>query len=80
MDAPIDVAVERSGIADILSVSNRADAERLQGYLKVQGCTVGAIFESGEFSLFGYSLRHSVRETVSRQGGYRLTERLGDVE
>jgi hypothetical protein len=76
----IDVAIQRSGIASILSLPNRADAEQLHDYLKAQRCTVGEIFKAGEFSFFAYSIKHPVRRTIAQHGGYRLIERRNDVE
>jgi hypothetical protein len=80
-DQQVDVAIERSGIAKILSLPNREDAEQLHDYLKAQGCTVGEIFEARhEFSFFAYSLKHSIRETIARHGGFRLVERPSEIE
>ena len=77
----IDVAIQRSGIASVLSMPNRAGAEQLHDYLKGQGCTVGEVFEvPGEFSFFAYSIKHPVRETLASHGGYRLVERRSDLE
>ncbi|HWB12714.1 MAG TPA: hypothetical protein VG826_26045 [Pirellulales bacterium] len=78
---PIDVVLQKSGIASILSLSHLTDARLVHDYLKAQGCTVGEIFEvPGEFSFFAYSIKHPVRETIAQNGHYRLTERPDDVE
>jgi hypothetical protein len=76
----IDIAIKKSGTVDILSVSNREDADHLHDYLKDQGCQVGEIFAAGEYSFFAYSARHSIRDTVKKHGGYCLIERSREVE
>jgi hypothetical protein len=77
----IDVVMQPSGIASIVSLPNRHDAQRVRDHLKAQGCTVGEIFEvPGEFSFFAYSIKHPVRETISQTGDYRLIDRPNDVE
>lgn len=76
---PINVAVQRSGIASIVSLPNRADAQQLHDYLKAQGCSVGEIFVAGGFSFFAYSIKRPIRETISLHSGYRLVERRNDV-
>ncbi len=79
-EQPIVVAIQRSGIASILSLPSRGEAQNLHDYLKSQGCSVGAIFETGDFSFFAYSIKHPVRETIAQNGGYRLVERSRDLE
>ncbi|HVX09932.1 MAG TPA: hypothetical protein VHC22_01905 [Pirellulales bacterium] len=79
-DQPIDIVIQKSGIASILSSWNREHAQQLHDDLKREGCTVGAIFEvPGEFSFFAYSIKHPVRKTISANGAYRLIDR-SDVD
>ena len=74
-DKPIAVVIQRSGIASILSLLNRADAQQLHDYLKAQGCKMGEIFDAGEFSFFAYSIKHSIRDTIAQCAAYRVAER-----
>jgi hypothetical protein len=77
----IDVVIQRSGVASILSSQNQTDAEQIHDYLKSQGCTVGRYFEQrGEFAFFAFSIKHPVRETIAQHGGYHLVDRPSEDE
>jgi CheY-like chemotaxis protein len=68
------VLVEKSGISNILSLAQRADAEELRQWLKNQRCRVGPIFEptTGRFAFFAYSRRHLVGDLIEKLGGFRV--------
>lgn len=63
----VPVRLQKSGISDVLSLNDRAAAERLRLWLKEGGCRVGPVFEQaiGQWAFFNYSrrqLRHAMTE------------------
>jgi hypothetical protein len=76
----VDVAVEMSGIATILSLSTRSDADQLRSYLEDQRCQVGEVFGAGEFSFFAYCRGRPIAEVVAKNDSYRVVERRSGAE
>ena len=71
-DVPVSVA--KSGISNILSLSQRPDAEELRQWLKDQRCRVGPVFEpaAGRFAFFVYSRRREIVDTIGKHGNFRV--------
>jgi hypothetical protein len=68
------VAVEKSGISNIITLPHRHAAEELRRWLKEQRCRVGPVFEPapGAFAFFVYSKRHCIRELIAKNRAYSL--------
>lgn len=68
----IPVTIERSGIANILTVAERLAADELRRWLKEQRCRVGPVFEQepGRLSFFVYSRRHCIGELIAKNGRF----------
>lgn len=71
--APVYVSVQKSGIANVITVAERASADELRRRLKEQRCRVGPVFESaaGAYAFFVYSKRHCIRELIGKHGGFQ---------
>ncbi|HVX11019.1 MAG TPA: response regulator [Pirellulales bacterium] len=68
------VSVEKSGISNILTVSQRQGADELRRWLKAQRCRVGPVFEpaAGRFAFFVYSKRHLIGDLIAQHGGFTV--------
>jgi CheY-like chemotaxis protein len=75
--SPAAVSVEKSGIANVLSLDNAVSAGDLRRWLKLQGCRVGPVFEptTGQFCFYVYSKRHCIREIIGKNGGFTVEQR-----
>lgn len=62
----LPVTLRKSGISDVLSLSEREAAERLREWLKVRSCRVGPVFEQegGQWAFFNYS-RRQMRSVIA---------------
>lgn len=69
----VSVSVEKSGISNIVTMSERSDADELRQWLKAQRCRVGPIFEPhvGRFGFFVYSKRHCI-ELIEKHGRFTV--------
>ncbi|HVX10237.1 MAG TPA: response regulator [Pirellulales bacterium] len=66
------VSVEKSGISNVISLSERSSADELRRWLKEQRCRVGPVFEQdpGRFSFYCYSKRHRIGELIAKRGTF----------
>lgn len=70
---PVTVKIEKSGISDLLSLSDRAAAECLRRWLHEQSCRVGPVFEPspGQAAFYTYS-RRLTRSLLSNHPKFRV--------
>lgn len=71
----IPALITKSGISDVVSLSDRGAAERLRHWLRQRGCRVGPVFEPkpGEFAFFNYS-RRQMRLALRDNAEFRIEE------
>lgn len=69
------VRIHKSGISDVVSLTDRAAAERLRKCLSERGCRVGSVFEPqpGEAAFFNYS-RRQLQQVLSDNPEYRIVK------
>jgi CheY-like chemotaxis protein len=74
VDRDVLVSMEKSGISNVLTLSQRPAADELRRWLKDQRCRVGPVFErtAGRFAFFVYTRRHLIGDLIARRGGYQL--------
>jgi CheY-like chemotaxis protein len=69
----VPVRLQKSGISDVVCLSDRAAAERLRQWLKERGCRVGPVFEqaAGQWAFFNYS-RRQLRSVIGGNNEFSL--------
>lgn len=72
----VAVSIEKSAISNIVTMSERWDADELRQWLKTQRCRVGPVFEPsvGRFGFFVYSKRHAVGELIAKHGRFNVAK------
>lgn len=70
---PVQVRIEKSGISDLVFVSDRPAAEHLRRWLREQACRVGPVFEPqpGKVAFYTYS-RRQTRSLLGNHPKFRI--------
>lgn len=70
----VSVSVEKSGISNVVTLSERSAADELRQWLKGQCCRVGPVFEpdAGRFGFYCYSKRHCIGDLIVKHGGFSV--------
>lgn len=73
---PVSVSIAKSGISNVVTMSERPDADELRQWLKVERCRVGPVFEpaDGRFGFFVYSQRQTIGERIAKHGGFIVNQ------